>query len=64
MKTLAWRSGKRFDLSPLSLYVYLDVQNVYLRRNVLSYTYRDDYQQKIPITELPFLPSLGLRLEY
>ena len=58
------RVGKRFDLSPLSLYVYLDVQNVYLRRNVLSYTYRDDYQQKIPITELPFLPSLGLRLEY
>ncbi len=44
--------------------IYLDILNVYNRRNVLYYEY-DIYHKKQKITRMmPFLPSLGLSLNF
>jgi hypothetical protein len=40
---------------------YLDVQNVYLDRSIVTYFYSYDYSQRSAFESLPLLPSVGLR---
>ncbi|MBC7978396.1 MAG: TonB-dependent receptor plug domain-containing protein, partial [Myxococcales bacterium] len=52
----AWTWG------PAKLLAYLDVQNVYLDRSVVTYFYSYDYTQRSAFESLPLLPSAGLRV--
>lgn len=40
---------------------FLDVQNVYLDRSVITEFYGYDYTQKSGFESLPLIPSLGIR---
>jgi hypothetical protein len=46
---------------PAVLLAFLDVQNVYLDRSVVTYFYSYDYTQKSAFESLPLIPSIGLR---
>jgi len=46
---------------PMVLLAFLDVQNVYLNRSVVTYFYSYDYTQKSAFESLPLIPSVGLR---
>jgi len=46
---------------PAVLLAFLDVQNVYLDRSVVTYFYSYDYTQKSAFESLPLIPSVGLR---
>lgn len=50
-----WRWGR------IAMSAYLDVTNVYAHARVLGYTYNFDFSQREAITELPIVPTLGLR---
>lgn len=50
-----WRWGR------VQMSGYLDVTNVYAHARVLGYSYNYDYSQREPITELPIVPTIGLR---
>jgi TonB family protein len=43
---------------------YLDVLNVYNQGNVDTFVYDFNFTHSAPANDLPFLPSLGLRVEY
>ena len=51
----AWTWG------PAQMLIYLDVQNVYLDRSVVTYFYSYDYSQRSAFESLPLLPAAGLR---
>jgi hypothetical protein len=51
-----------FDRSRFT--AYLDIQNVYNRRNAEGVRYNYDFSQSTRAGGLPFLPSLGLRWSY
>lgn len=51
----AWKWGKTAWLA------FLDVQNVYLNRSVITYFYSYDYSQRSAFESLPLIPSIGLR---
>jgi hypothetical protein len=51
----AWKWG------PADMLMFLDVQNVYLDRSVVTYFYSYDYTQRSAFESLPLLPSAGLR---
>jgi len=44
------------------LLAFLDIQNVYLDRSVVTYFYSYDYSQKSAFESLPLLPAGGLRV--
>jgi hypothetical protein len=46
---------------PAVLLAFLDVQNVYLDRSIVTYFYSYDYTQKSAFESLPLIPSVGLR---
>jgi TonB-dependent Receptor Plug Domain len=58
------RIDKKWQWKYLALTLYLDVQNVYNQYNPLIYSFNYDGTQKTSISDLPILPSLGLKLEY
>jgi hypothetical protein len=45
----------------IALLAFLDVQNVYLQRSVVTYFYSYDYTQRSAFESLPLIPSAGLR---
>ena len=51
----AWKWGQ------VALLAFLDVQNVYLNRSVVTYFYGYDYTQKSAFESLPLIPSIGVR---
>ena len=51
----AWKWG------PAAMLAYLDIQNVYLNRSIVTYFYSYDYSQKSAFESLPLIPSAGLR---
>ena len=55
------RIDKVWKFSSWQLSAYLDVQNVYLRRNPEGVTYNYNYSQRDVISGIPILPILGLR---
>jgi len=44
--------------------VYVEVQNIYNRRNAEGYSYSYDYSHRNYFYGLPLIPSLGIKLEY
>ena len=59
------RVDKKFDFyDVIDVSVYLEVQNVYNRRNVEDYRYNYDYSKQTYLYGLPIIPSLGLKIEY
>jgi hypothetical protein len=57
------RIEKQWHPGRLLLAGYLDVQNAYLHRNTEATGYGFDYRQRVNVTGLPILPSLGIRGE-
>jgi hypothetical protein len=51
----AWKWG------PAAMVAYLDAQNVYFNRSVVTYFYNYDYTQRSAFESIPFIPSAGLR---
>jgi hypothetical protein len=60
---LDMRVDKTWVLGRGTIGAYLDVQNVYNQGNVEGVSYNFNYTQSTYATGLPFIPSLGLRLE-
>jgi hypothetical protein len=46
---------------PAQMLAYLDIQNVYLDRSIVTYFYSYDYSQRSAFESLPLIPSFGLR---
>ncbi|HEY0484546.1 MAG TPA: TonB-dependent receptor [Kofleriaceae bacterium] len=44
-----------------AMLAYLDIQNVYLNRSIVTYFYSYDYSQRSAFESLPLLPSAGIR---
>jgi hypothetical protein len=57
------RIDKTWEFSAWKLTAYLDVRNVYNRKNPESQVYNFDYSKSSPISGLPILPILGVRGE-
>jgi len=55
------RIDRKWKWKTWALSAYLDVTNVYAHARVLGYSYNFDFSQREQITELPFLPALGVR---
>lgn len=58
------RVAYRFRLPGCALSAFVDVQNVYDRRNVEGWEYRYDYRARVRVSALPFLPLLGATGEF
>jgi outer membrane receptor protein involved in Fe transport len=55
------RIDRRFTAGPVDLSIYLDVANVYANPRVFDHAYDFAYRDHEPITDLPIVPSLGIR---
>lgn len=58
------RFAKRFTFGATKLEVFLDVQNVFDKKNAEDIAYNYDYRERANITGLPILPVLGARAEW
>jgi outer membrane receptor protein involved in Fe transport len=58
------RIDKRWTYDLWKLSLYLDVQNVYNRKNPEGTQYNFDYSERQPLTGLPILPILGVKGEW
>ncbi|MGZ5966064.1 MAG: TonB family protein [Polyangiales bacterium] len=57
------RLDKAWEFDSWTLSAYLDVQNVYYRKNPEGVTYNYNYTQRDVVSGLPILPIIGLRGE-
>jgi TonB family protein len=57
------RFEKEWQVGPVELAAYIDVQNAYNAENPQGYRYSYDYSEKEAVTGLPIFPNLGLRGE-
>ncbi|HVK78091.1 MAG TPA: TonB-dependent receptor [Kofleriaceae bacterium] len=55
------RVDKTWEIGPIDLTGFVDVQNVYMNESVVTYFYSYDYSQRVAFKSLPIIPSLGLR---
>lgn len=58
------RVDKTWTFRLVRLGAYLDVQNLYNAKNPELTTYSWNYQESQPVSSLPIIPSLGLKLEW
>jgi len=58
------RLDRKFHLKGLAMAGYLEVFNLYARKNVGGYQWSRDYSKKEPYYQLPFLPTAGLSWEF
>ena len=58
------RVDRRWVYKRISTTAYLDVLNIYNAQNAEFTNYSYNYQTSAPITSLPILPSIGLKLEW
>ncbi|MEO8874832.1 MAG: TonB-dependent receptor plug domain-containing protein, partial [Polyangiaceae bacterium] len=58
------RVDKTWKFTHWSISSYLDIQNVYNQGNVEGISYNYNYTKNVFAQGLPFLPSLGLRVEF
>ncbi|MCP5118237.1 MAG: hypothetical protein GY953_46070 [bacterium] len=61
---LDFRVDKRWIYDGWILNAYLDIQNVYDRKNTEQIEYNFNYTQQQPQSGLPMLTVLGLRAEF
>jgi hypothetical protein len=57
------RFDKVWDMGGWKLSAYLDIENLYNRKNPEGVTYNYNYSKQDVISGLPFLPILGIRGE-
>jgi outer membrane receptor protein involved in Fe transport len=43
---------------------FIEIVNVYARQNVNGYQYNEDYTEKEPVGQMPFLPGFGIKAEF
>jgi hypothetical protein len=55
-----FRTEYDFLFSDWTLTSYLDILNIFNRKNVLNITSNRDYSQQVSVTGLPIMPSVGL----
>lgn len=58
------RVDKQFRFRTWKLLAYVEILNLYNQRNVEQATYNFDYSEQAWIYSLPFLPNLGLRVDF
>ena len=58
------RVDKTFTFRKWQLMVYLDIKNVYNRRNAEFVRYNFDYTERTYLYGLPFLPNIGILAEF
>ncbi len=58
------RFAREFLFDKWKMAAYLDIINAYANQNVSGYDYNDDYTSRKKITQLPFMPALGIRGEF
>ena len=58
------RVNKSFTFNRWQMGVFLEVLNVYNRKNVLSFDYNDDYSEQDTVYQLPLIPYLGITVEF
>ncbi len=55
------RIDRKWSWGRIKMSAYLDVTNVYAHARVLGYSYNYDFTERQAITELPIVPTIGLR---
>ena len=55
--------SKAFRFDNWQMSVFLELLNVYNRKNLLDYNYSDDYTEKDDIYQFPIIPYLGITVE-
>lgn len=55
------RVDRTWQVGPVALTGFLDVQNVYANASIVSYLYSFDFSQRAAFRTLPIIPSLGVR---
>ena len=58
------RVSKIFQFANWKLGIFLELLNVYNRKNLLDYNYSEDYKTRDNINQLPILPYLGITAEF
>ena len=58
------RLDRTFNFDGWNISTYLDVSNVYLNQAVVGYDYNADYTEIEEFTQIPILPSIGVRGEF
>ncbi|NVB39447.1 TonB family protein [Pseudenhygromyxa sp. WMMC2535] len=58
------RVDKKWTWRYVSLNAYVDIQNIYNRRNIEGRIYSYDYTENTILAGLPILPSVGLKFEW
>jgi outer membrane receptor protein involved in Fe transport len=58
------RVDRSWQWRHVRLSAYLDLSNVYGHARTVAYSYSFDYGQRKPVTDMPFLPALGLKGEF
>ncbi|MCK5503557.1 MAG: TonB-dependent receptor, partial [Thermodesulfovibrionia bacterium] len=58
------RVSKEFLFNRWKMEAYLDIINAYNRENISGYQYEEDYTSREPVTQLPILPSIGIKAEF
>ena len=56
--------SKAFRFNSWEMSLFLELLNAYNRRNLLDFTYNDDYTEKDEIYQFPFIPYLGITTEF
>lgn len=58
------RVDKKWVWRKLSFNAYLDIQNIYNRRNFEAWNYSYNFQERVVLAGLPIIPSIGLKVEF
>ncbi len=55
------RVDRSWHWGAVEMTAFLDVQNVYMNKSVVTYIYSYDFTQRSAFTSIPIIPSIGLR---
>lgn len=61
---LDFRIDKTWEGKYIKQSIYLDIQNIYNRKNPEGYSYNYDFSQRVYFNGMPLFPSIGYKLEY
>lgn len=56
--------SKAFQFSRWEMSLFLELLNAYNRKNLLDFSYNDDYTEKDEIYQFPIIPYLGITTEF
>ena len=58
------RVSKTYQFGNWKLGAFLELLNVYNRKNLLDYSYSENYTEREDVNQLPFIPYLGITAEF